>query len=96
MHACIYVRQERSQNPGHPGPGPGHQPALPSESAAAQSNKGVGLITVIVSTIVTTYPVSTSRQPEPGEQKCVSPGVFRMLDSYHSWAEIEVKSRDHK
>jgi len=63
-------QQGHSQNPG-PGPGISAKPAMPGHQAIlpAQSNKGVSC-----------YPVSTSRQPEPGEQKCVSP----------------VKSRDHK
>jgi len=46
--------------------------ALLSESATVRSNKGGSC-----------YPVSTSRQPEPGEQKFVSPGVFHMTCSIH-------------
>jgi len=43
--------------------------------------------TVIISTIVTTYPASTSRQPEPGEQKCVYPRGFP-YELCHSWVAI--------
>jgi len=73
----LLLRQGRSQNPGHPGPGPGI-----SGVAGHQATRVIKVrveSTVIVSTIVTTYSVSTSRQPEPDEQKCVSPRGFHAI-----------------